>query len=159
MHDIGRKAEIESHGEICHAEKGAEMARGILSKHGYAKDLTDKVCRCIKVHRFRGEEKPETLEEKILFDADKLDSIGAIGIGRVFVFAGGINSRVHNKDIDIEKAEPYSKEDTAYREYLIKLSKLKDRMLTREGKRLAEGRDGFMKSFFERINREVDGEI
>ena len=88
-----------------------------------------------------------------------MDSIGAIGIGRAFVFAGEIGAKVHDKNVDIENTKSYSEEDTAYREYLIKLQFIKDNLLTIEGRRIAEGRHKFMVEFFERINREVDGEI
>jgi uncharacterized protein len=53
----------------------------------------------------------------------------------------------------------YSSEDTAYREYVIKLSKIKQGMLTKEGKRLAGERHQFMVEFFKRLNREVDGQL
>jgi uncharacterized protein len=57
----------------------------------------------------------------------------------------------------MEKTEPYTKEDTAYREYLVKLIKVKDKMLTQEGKRIAEERHRFMTNFFNRLNNEIDG--
>ena len=102
---------------------------------------------------------PNSKEAKILFDADKLDSIGAIGIGRAFLFAGEIGAKLHNKDVDIDKTKPYTKEDTAYREYMIKLRKVKERMLTDEGKHIAKERHKFMVEFFDRLNKEVDGNL
>ncbi|MGB3647291.1 MAG: hypothetical protein WA992_02000, partial [Desulfobulbales bacterium] len=66
--------------------------------------------------------------------------------------------RLHNaNDVDILACKPYSKEDTAYREFKFKMSKIKDRMLTPEGKRLAEERHTFMEVFFERLERETKG--
>jgi len=59
--------------------------------------------------------------------------------------------------VDILDCKPYSKEDTAYREFKFKMSKIKDRMLTPEGKRLAEERHVFMEVFFERLERETKG--
>ena len=114
---------------------------------------------CIECHRFRKNKPPISIEAKILFDADKLDSIGAIGIGRAFSFAGGVGARLHIKDIDITKTKEYSVDDCAYREFLVKLIKLKDRMLTKEGKRIAKERHNFMVEFFDRLNKEVDGEL
>ena len=81
---------------------------------------------------------PETTEAKILFDADKLDSIGAVGIGRAFLFAGEVGARLHNKDRDLSPTKPYTKEDTAYREYMVKLRHSREKMLTKEGRRIAE---------------------
>ena len=158
LHDIGRRYETREQGKICHAEKGAELSRDILKKLGFSQKLIQKIAHCIETHRFRGNKMPQTLEAKILYDADKLDSIGAVGIGRAFLFAGQTGARLHNEsDVDILACKPYSKEDTAYREFKFKMSKIKDRMLTPEGKRLAAERHNFMEVFFERLERETKG--
>jgi uncharacterized protein len=157
LHDIGRPCEDEQKGEVCHAQKGAEMAGDLLAKLNFEKEKIDKVIHCIEAHRFRGTKIPQSLEAKILFDSDKLDSIGAVGIGRAFLFAGEVGARLHNKDVDIEKTKPYTVEDTAYREYMVKLRKIKDRMLTKEGKRIARERHEYMAGFFNRMNKETDG--
>ena len=158
LHDIGRMYETREQGRICHAEKGAELAHEILEKLGFSSSAIDEIAHCIETHRYRGDNIPETLEAKILYDADKLDSIGAVGIGRAFLFAGQMGAKLHNDtDVDILDCKPYSKEDTAYREFKFKMSKIKDRMLTPEGKRLAEERHDFMEVFFERLERETKG--
>jgi len=158
LHDIGRRYETREQGKICHAEKGAELAREILVKINFAPALIEEIAHCIEAHRYRGDKIPRTLEAKILYDADKLDSIGAVGIGRAFLFAGQTGARLHNEsDVDILACKPYSKEDTAYREFKFKMSKIKDRMLTPEGKRLAAERHDFMEVFFERLERETKG--
>ncbi|MBP7792466.1 MAG: HD domain-containing protein [Candidatus Goldbacteria bacterium] len=157
LHDIGRLAEDDSNGEINHAIYGAELAEKILKKHKIEKNEIKKIVHCIKAHRFRGKTKPETKEAKCLFDADKLDSIGAVGIGRAFLFAGEIGAILHNKNLNVKKTKPYTSEDTAYREYMVKLRYVKSGMLTKEGKRIASGRDAFMKKFFLRFCKEVKG--
>lgn len=158
LHDIGRRYETREQGKICHAEKGAELAREILEKLDCSQEFIDATAHCIEAHRYRGDKIPRTLEAKILYDSDKLDSIGAVGIGRAFLFAGQTGAKLHNdSDVDILACKPYSKEDTAYREFKFKMSKVKDRMLTPEGKRLAEERHGFMERFFERLERETKG--
>jgi uncharacterized protein len=157
LHDIGRAEEDGSAGKICHAEKGADIARTLLARYGVRGSVIEQVAHCIETHRFRKKRKPGTLEARVVFDADKLDSIGAVGIGRAFLFAGEVGAKLHNRHADIEKTQPYSKEDTAYREYMVKLRFIRDRMLTGEGRRLAAGRHEFMEAFFDRLNREVDG--
>jgi uncharacterized protein len=157
LHDIGREDETNSKGKMCHAERSATLAREILSRYGFDNERINKIAHCIETHRFRGNKVPVSKEAKVLFDADKLDSIGAIGVGRDFLFAGEIGARVHNKGVDIEKTQPYTKEDTAYREFVVKLRKIKDRMLTEEGRKIAEGRHKFMLEFFDRLDKEVDG--
>jgi len=157
LHDIGREEEDRLNGKICHAERGAILAREILKKYNVEENKIAKITHCIETHRFRGDKTPQSKEAKVLFDADKLELIGAGGIGRTFLFAGEVGARLHNKDIDIEKTKPYTAEDTGYREFVVKLSKIKDKMLTSEGKRIAEERHNFMVKFFERLNKEVDG--
>lgn len=157
LHDIGRGHQDKHNGKICHAEKGAGLARKLLSEFEVDNDKINKIVHCIETHRFRGNKSPISKEAKVLFDADKLDSIGAVGIGRAFLFAGEIGAKLHNKDIDINKTEEYSKEDTAYREYMVKLRKVRERMLTEEGRRIADERHNFMVEFFDRLNKEVEG--
>ena len=157
LHDIGRSHETKSQGKICHAIKGAEMAREILIELKFPKDIQQEIIHCIESHRYRNKNIPQTLEAKILFDADKLDSIGAIGIGRAFLFAGQVGARLHNQAVDIEKTSSYTTEDTAYREFLVKLSKVKDMMLTPEGNRLAKERHEFMEVYFKRLEKEING--
>jgi uncharacterized protein len=157
LHDIGRSRQDKSKGTLCHAEKGAEMAESFLDKYEIPEDQGKNIIHCIRSHRFRGDVRPETLEAKVLFDADKLDAIGAIGIARAFQFAGEVGARFHNPDVEPEDTEPYTEEDTGYREFRLKLTKIKDRMLTDEGRRMAEERHAFMESFFKRFLEEHEG--
>lgn len=160
LHDIGRPAQDQSGGKICHAEEGAKLASKLLIKLGWKPEEIEKVNHCILSHRYRGNVKPQSLEAKILSDADKIDAIGAVGIGRDFLFAGEIGAMLHNRPgTKIEETAQYSKDDTAYREYFLKLRFIKERILTNEGRRLAEGRDKFMHEFFDRFLSEIKGEI
>jgi uncharacterized protein len=159
LHDIGREEEDRTNGRTCHAAMGARLARKILIKHRVAEKLTGQVVRCIETHRYRGRFVPDSLEGKVLFDADKLDSIGAVGIGRAFLFAGEVGARLHDPKVEVRKTKPYTKEDTAYREFLAKLSRIKVRMFTSEGKRIARERYAFMAEFFDRLNKETVGAL
>jgi len=159
LHDIARKIQDESKGEICHAEQGGIIAREILKSKGLEENKINKIIHCIETHRFRKNNKPESKEAQILYDADKLDSIGAIGLARAISFSGSVGANVHNPNVDIANTKEYSKDDSAYREYLVKLSKIKNELLTEEGKRIAQERHKFMEDFFTRINQEVAGEL
>jgi uncharacterized protein len=157
-HDIARPEEMESGGKICHAQKGSEIVAGILKEAGFTDTgFMEKVRLCVLRHRFRGKNKPVTIEEKIVYDADKLDSAGAVGIGRAFHFAGRIGAGLHNTEAEALASPAYGRGDTAYREYLVKLSKIPERVMTASGKKLALERAEFMKTFFDRLNREVYG--
>lgn len=158
LHDVSRKSQDEKNGEIDHSKHGAETARKILEKYKIPEKKISQIIHCIEAHRFRGNTKPKTIEAKVLFDADKLDSIGAIGIGRAFLFAGELKAKLHNSgmsDTEILQTKEYGKEDTAYREFLIKLRHIKSRMQTRTGKKLAKERHYFMVKFFTIMKKEI----
>jgi uncharacterized protein len=157
LHDVGRPYQDESKGAVCHAEKGGEIARHLLAEYPISAERKANIIHCIRSHRFRGNHQPETLEANVLFDADKLDAIGAVGIARAFLFAGEVGAKLHNPYIHPEDTEPYSEEDTGYREYKLKLSRIKERMLTAEGRRMAEERHAFMEMFFHRFTEEYEG--
>jgi uncharacterized protein len=133
------------------------MAAELLADYPLEADRKKNVLHCIGTHRFRGGRAPRSLEARILFDADKLDAIGAIGIGRAFLFAGELGAKLHNPDQPPEETAAYTADDTGYREFKLKLSKIKDRMLTDEGRRMALDRHRFMEEFFARFLEEVAG--
>ena len=157
LHDIGRGFQDTSGGEVCHAEKGAQMAGPLVETLPLTDGQKQNIIHCIRSHRFRNHHQPGTVEAKILFDADKLDAIGAVGVARAFLFAGEVGARLHNPDIKVEDAMPYSENDTGYREFKVKLCKIKDRMLTAEGRKLARERHAFMDDFFNRFLDEYEG--
>ena len=159
LHDVAHKEQDESRGRICHAERGGEIAGEILIELGCSEDEISKIVYCVESHRFRGDGVPESVEARVLYDADKLDGVGAIGIGRAFSFYGSRGSCVHTSDFDLTTDEEYGEKDCAYREFLVKLVKVKDKMLTEEGGRIAEKRHEFMVDFFDRLNDEVEGKV
>lgn len=157
LHDIGRCCQDASNGAVCHAEKGVQMAWPIIKKLPVHEKQKENIIHCIKSHRFRGNNTPKTVEAKVLFDADKLDAIGAVGVARAYLFAGEIGARLHNPDISVEKSKSYSKDDTGFREFKVKLSGIKGRMLTKEGIKIARERHAFMDNFFKRFLEEYEG--
>lgn len=164
LHDIGRKKEMKQKGLFCHAEYGARIAQKILKKYNFDKNKIERIVHCIGSHRYRKNELPKTIEAKIMYDADKLDSIGAIGIGRDFLFAGNAGSKTlytgnEKKLAKTGKDYSYTKEDSAVLEYEIKLKHIKGKILTKTGKILARERHQFMVNFFKRMNKEISGKI
>lgn len=155
LHDFARPEEMASKGKVCHAVLGAELVRPLLAECGFSADVVEQVSRAVLTHRYRSGRRPAGIEAEIVYDADKLDSLGAVGIGRAFLFAGREHARLHNTAREALASEAYSREDTAYREYLVKLRKLPACMLTVPGRRLAAERAAFMKEFFDRLNAET----
>lgn len=155
LHDFARPEEMAAKGKLCHAVLGAELVRPLLAEAGFEPETVDRVSQAVLTHRYRANRIPATLEAQIVYDADKLDSLGAVGIGRAFLFAGREHARLHNTREEALGSAEYSREDTAYREYLVKLSKLPGCMLTAPGRRIAGERAGFMHEFFDRLNSET----
>lgn len=147
LHDIGR-AEERRTGE-CHAEISARECEPLLREENYDDQLIAAVKKAILTHRFRKNNPPTTLEEKILFDADKIDSIGAIGVVRAFAYSGYIGQPIQSDD---------PAQHTPAREYEKKLIFLKDRMITPTARLIAEERHRFMVTFFGRWEAELRGE-
>lgn len=155
FHDFARPEELASDGKQDHAQLGADLVRIELEQLGCEPDFVDHVTSCIRTHRYRGKLIPDTLEAKIVYDADKLDSTGAFGIARAFHFAGRIGACLHNTAEEAVNSDAYGKNDSAYREYLVKLRHLPEKMLTESGRELAKERAAFMDEFFTRLNSEA----
>ena len=151
-----------NHSRATHHHASAEFAREVLEAEGWAADRIEAVLHCIRAHRFRDKtEPPQTLEAKILFDCDKLDVLGAIGVARTFAYAAlagepltGEPSAKFLHSREKEPGEPH----TPYHEFLFKLSHVKDRMHTATARTLAEERHRYLTEYFERLAREVKGE-
>ena len=159
LHDVGRsRARAEG---LDHAEVGATMARAILA--GGARAHIEAVAEAIRTHRFRSDARPATLEARVLFDADKLDALGAVGVARAFAHGGAHGQRLWAPmhEVDVEQwaeAGDDPAEHTPVHEFVVKLSTLRELLYTTAGKELASERHAFMVSFFERLDAEVRGE-
>lgn len=158
LHDVGRTEQDRSGGAICHAARGAEMAAAFLADLPVDAARREAIVHGVRSHRYRGDVPPASAEARSLFDADKLDAVGAVGVARAFLFAGEIGARLHDPEGDPETAAAYGRDDTGYREYRVKLVRVRECMLTAEGRRIAEDRHAFMAGFFDRFLREVAGE-
>jgi len=164
LHDVGRPAEQAT--GACHAEVSAAMAREILGARGIPAARIDAVADAIARHRYRGDLPPESLEARVLFDADKLDAIGAIGVARAYAVAGATGQRLWAevdpayaaRDPEAGRGDLGDDAHTPVHEFRFKLDKLAERMTTSTGRRLAEGRQRTMRAFYERLEREVKGE-
>ena len=155
LHDIGRADQIRDP-SLCHAAVGSEKAYRFLVENGFKKEFAAAVRDCIRTHRFRKNDQPESLEAKILFDADKLDVVGAIGIARTLVYKGTVTEPLYTRQVngtisDGAGDEPHS----FFQEYHRKLNKLYDRFYTAAGQRLACERRAAAQDFYESLYREV----
>lgn len=145
-----------------HHLTSAEFAGQVLRDKGWPPEKIQAVQHCIRAHRFRSiHEKPETLEARVLFDADKLDVLGAIGAARTIAYAAldGTPAYAEPSDLFLEtgKKEP-GEPHSSYHEFLFKLRNVKSRMFTKSGQQMAEARHEFMLTFYQQLQAEVRGE-
>lgn len=135
-------------------------ARQFLSANHLEKDRIEEIIQIISQVSFKGEDSvlPDTLEGKIVQDADRLDAIGAIGIARTFAYGGAKGMPMHLPDYEIKdnmtQEEYYQNRGTSIGHFYEKLLKLKNLMGTETGKRLAAERHQYMAAFLERFIEE-----
>jgi uncharacterized protein len=158
LHDGGRE-QAEAR-ELDHAAFAAKRAREILA--GQPPEKIEAVVHAIAAHRFRFGPEPESLEAQVLFDADKLDAIGAVGVARAFAYGGAQGQRLWApmESVDVarwEKEGDNPSTHTPVHEFVVKLSCLKERLFTPSGRAIAEERHAYMVGFFERLDAEVRG--
>jgi uncharacterized protein len=145
-----------------HHYSSAEFAAEILAAEGWSPERIAAVQHCIRAHRYRdNREPPATLEAKVLFDADKLDVLGAVGACRTAAYAAldgqpffAVPSQRFLSTGEKEPGEPHS----AYHEFLFKLRKIKDRLFTPAARELAGQRHAYLQEFFDRLQAEWAGE-
>jgi len=147
---------------IDHQHASALFAGDILKSEGWSEDRIDAVQDCIRSHRFRDQStQPQTIEAKVLFDADKLDAIGAIGAVRAIAYAVLAEQDIYGEPSErfiCSGEKEHGESHTPYHEYLFKLSKLKDRMLTDSGRSIAHGRHEYLEDFFHQLRAELNME-
>ena len=156
LHDIAHPVS-----KMDHDIEGAKLAKKFLTAHRVDKQLVEKIVSCIRKHRFIKGKKANSLEEKILQDADKLDALGAVGIVRVFTVAGEHGQTIHNPKVKSDFSY-YLKNDlskTTIAHFYDKLFKLKKLMHTETAKKIAEKREKYMKDFLKKFYKEWEGKL
>ncbi len=165
LHDIARREEDDdASGIVDHAMLGAEKAEQILLELGWDAERASAVAACVRCHRYRGEENaPRTIEAKILYDADKLDCLGAVGVGRLFMLSGQYGERLY-----IEPPAGFGRDGHAPRisefaeyspnlEYLLKMRHIPEKLFTQAARDIAAVRMARMDRFFEELKEEIEG--
>lgn len=160
LHDASGAHPGESADRQSHEQKSALFAGEVLKKEGWEQTQIDAVQHCIHAHRFRGKESPETLEAQILFDADKLDVMGAFGAARTLGYALQAGQPFFAEPSEHFLSTGETEDDeahSAYHEYLFKLCKVKDQLHTEPAQQLAEERHAVLTAFFNQMAVEARG--
>ena len=158
LHDIGREEQFQNPA-LCHAQVGAEKACRFLLERGFPESFALHVRDCVRTHRFRSSDPPESIEAKILFDADKLDVTGAVGMARTFFYAARVGQPLYTLlpggTVSDGSAEEPEGVHSVLREYKVKLENIYGSFLTRRGGELARQRQAAARSIYENLLSEI----
>ena len=158
LHDIGR-ADEKLDPSADHAITGGDRAYRLLTETPelpFDRAFAEHVRQCIRTHRFRRSDPPASIEAKILFDADKLDVCGAIGVARTLMYSGAHERPIYTTDPDGSIRDGLGDtEDSFFREYRFKLEGMYGRFLTRRGAELAAHRQKAAVDFYDALLHEV----
>lgn len=163
LHDArGSAPGGEKNGRLEHHIASAEFAGEVLTEKGWPEEKIRAVQHCIRAHRYRSQDEiPQTLEAKVLFDADKLDVLGAMGAARTIAYAAlkgePIYAEPSQQFIETGKAED-GESHSSYHEFIFKLRHVKDRLLTNSGRELADARHRYLCDFYAQLQAEARGE-
>lgn len=161
LHDIGRHA--QDSGEVkCHAQEGARMAEEYLLTTDFPPGKIAQVVYAIKVHRYGDGITPETAEAAILQDADRLDSLGAITIARVFTYGAMKNRPMHDPELTPDVDGTYVGGDSStsiIHLYTKVLQITPDTFKTEKAREIADQRYPFVLEFVQRFEKEWIGEL
>ena len=157
LHDVGVLKEHEEGGD--HAVYSAEIASEFLGKAGLEKELIEAVAGCILTHRFSGGKSPNTIEARILQDADRLDALGAVGIFRSIFSMGSLRMLKYTTGIDKgnSKKTVYIEDPIeGFNEYMrYKPFTIPEKLNTNTSKRIAKERLRIMRLYLEELNIEA----
>lgn len=155
LHDTGRVEQFQNPA-ICHAEAGSVKAYRFLLELGWSEDKAAHVRGCVLTHRSRTDRRPQTTEAKLLFDADKLDVSGAIGIARTLCYAGEIGAALYSRDENgLLLTGSEDGPNTFLQEYKHKLEHIGDGLYTAAAKEIAVRRLPAASAFYESLLAEI----
>ena len=132
-----------------------KKAKTILRKYHYSDDEILLISNAIRDHSFSRGKIPESIEGKILQDADRLDAIGAIGIARAFSVAGSERRPFYNKEDPFCKTRNPDDKQWTLDHFYRKLLKLESMMNTKSGKIEAKRRTKILRNFLNELKKEI----
>jgi uncharacterized protein len=136
----------------------AAQARTILADLGWDTTRIDHAAHAIEAHSFSAAIVPETLEARILQDADRLDAIGAIGIARCFYVAGRMRSQLYEPADPAAMTRPLNDQTYALDHFGMKLFRIAGNFQTKTGQALADERTRTMRLYVSALLNEITGE-
>jgi uncharacterized protein len=133
----------------------AEAAGVFLRAAGYPEQHIPAIEHAIEAHSFTAQIAPRTLEARVVQDADRLDSLGAVGIARVLMLGGAMGKPLYDPREPFPAARPPDDASFVIDHFYRKLLKLADTMQTSMGRAEAQARTAFMHNYLRQLGREI----
>lgn len=133
----------------------AEQARTMLAAMEFPADRIEAVAHAIHAHSFSAGVPPETIEAKIIQDADRIEALGAIGIARTFYVAGRMGSQLFHPDDPLGESRPHDDRTYAVDHFFLKMLRLPDTMQTEPGRAIAHERAAVVARFLDDLAAET----
>jgi len=138
----------------------AEKTREILREMNFPPEKIDGVAHAVLAHSFSAAIPAETIEAKVIQDADRMESLGAMGVARNMYVSGRMGSSMfHPDDPMAESDREYEDSRYALDHYELKLFKLPEMMQTPAGQKIAQERVQYLREYQERLRQEILGEV
>ncbi len=156
LHDVDDR-------KLFNTSENLENARKFLHENGVDEDVIKEICRIIKSVSYSGSSSivPESIEGKIVQDADRLDALGAIGIARTFAYGGHKGRPIYDPDekpLENMTAEEYKNHTSnSFNHFYEKILKLKDLINTDTARSMAEQRHAFIENYLDEFINEWNG--
>jgi len=146
----------KNHPDRCRASAlSADAAETLLRGMGYPSGLLPAVRHAIEAHSFSAGIEPRTVEAACVQDADRLDSLGAIGIARCFTVSGLLGRALMHEDDPMADARPLDDVTYTLDHFPAKLFRIAETLKTETGRRIGRDRVGFVREFRERMVEEA----
>ncbi|MBT8173824.1 MAG: HD domain-containing protein [Nitrosopumilus sp.] len=154
LHDLVSYPKSDKRSKLSSIES-AKKSQSILKKYNFSHEEIMIISDAIRDHSFSQKKIPNTIEGKILQDADRLDALGAIGIARVFATSGSLKRPFYDIDDPFCKKRNPDDKIWAVDHFYKKLLTLESLMNTKSGKAEAKKRTEILKEFLKQLKDEI----
>ncbi|AMO58520.1 hydrolase [Endozoicomonas montiporae] len=136
----------------------AEETERCLTVLSFPQALINDVCHAVKTHSYSAGITPETIEAKVVQDADRMEALGAIGLARCFYTGGKLKQKLFDPEDPLATHRELDDRIYSLDHFELKLLKIAGSMQTAAGRQMAERSSQFLKDFRDQLCRELNGE-
>ena len=136
----------------------AEKTKQCLSELQFPDELIARVCHAVKAHSFSAGISPETIEAKVVQDADRMEALGAIGLARCFYTGGLLKHKLFDPQDPMAECRDLNDREFCLDHFELKLLTLSDTMQTEAGREMAERSSDYLRDFRSKLLKELNGD-